>query len=109
MKGIDKMIKAENIHNEEDVKIILDLIKPYNKYLDTIDEYSVEYEDMCFNIQEQFGEIFEALNIGEMKITNKNMMLSDLMCMRTWDYLKGKISFKNLIKELKKDYSKREI
>lgn len=102
------MVSAKLIKNEQHIKDILDSLKPYNKYLNTISTDSFEYENICEKIQEQFCEIYEALNISKMKLVAGNLATVDLMNFTMWNYLKNKISFENLLKKLKKYYSSKE-
>lgn len=103
-----RKIKAENIKNEEVVKLILDSLIPVNQYLDKIGEDSFEYENICEEVQEQFCEILEALNLYLMIYSNKNIAVTDLMIFKMWDYLREEIKFYELIKYLKKEYKRRD-
>lgn len=103
-----RKVKAENIKNEDVVKIIMDNMIPINKYLDLIDEDSFEYENICDNVQEQFNEILEGLNLHLMKYTNTNICIVDLMLLKMWDYLREETTFDSLMKYLKDEYEKRD-
>jgi predicted rRNA methylase YqxC with S4 and FtsJ domains len=103
-----RIIKAKDMKSRDDVKIILDSMIPVNEFLDTISENSIEYEDICFNVQIQFSEIYEALGVEIMKITSKNLAIANLMSFRMWDYLRGEVSFDDLLAYLKKEYESRE-
>lgn len=103
-----RKIKAENINSKEMVKLILDNLKPINKYLDEIGEESWEYENLCEDIQEQFCEILDYLNMSTMKYTNNNIFITDMMNFALWDYLKEEITFKKLINKLEQHYNARE-
>ena len=104
-----RKIKAKNIKSNDVVKLILDDLKPINEYLDEISEGSWEYEDLCEDIQEQFCEILDYLNMSTMMYTNNNIFITDMMNFVLWDYLKEEITFEELINKLEQYYSSREI
>lgn len=104
-----RIMKAENIKNLWDVEMTLNMLKPTNDYLDTIDEYSYEYDDICEYVQKQFCEILDALNLNIVKLTLTNIAIGNIMNMFLWDYLKGEITFDELIDELNKQYEVREV
>ena len=99
--------KAENITSNEMVKVILDSLVSTNEYLNTIDEGSFEYENICENVQDQFSEIYEFLNIHLMSFNNHNFFIADLMNFKMWDYLREEVAFDSLIDYLNSEYSKR--
>lgn len=97
------MIKANNITNLQVVKMVLDIIKPINKYIDTLEEDDVEYELLCEKIEEQFCEIEKSL-IGKEKFTEENRVKAMMRMEVYWDYLKSDIDFDELL-ECLKEYS----
>lgn len=101
------MIKAEQIKTKEDIILILDYLKPYNKMIDDLgfEEDTLEYENACEQIAKYLWEIDEAL-VGLQQVNTKNLADVDIRMMSYWNYLKGKISEKKLFKTLKK-YSNR--
>lgn len=101
--------KAKTINSKEMMKLILDNLKSINEYLDIIGEESWEYEDLCQEIQEQFCEILEYLNMSTMKYTNHNIFITDMMNFALWDYLKEEITFRELINKLEQHYDSRDI
>jgi hypothetical protein len=103
------LIKANKIKNIEMIKMIMDDLIAINEYLDYIGESNQRYEDICSNVQEQFNEILESMNIQLMKITNTNMDITSIMLAIMWDYLRKEIEFDDLINRLKAEYSKRDI
>lgn len=103
------LIKANKIINIEMIKMIMDDLIAINEYLDYIGENDQRYEDICSNVQEQFNEILESMNIQLMKITNTNMAITSIMLALMWDYLLKEIEFDDLINRLKAEYSKRDI
>jgi hypothetical protein len=96
------MIHANQITNLQIVKRILDGLKPYNSYINTLNENSYEYEDMCENITFQLCEIEEVL-IGKEKYNSENIARADIRIMSYWKYLNGKISFEKLLKNLNEE------
>lgn len=104
-----RKIKSENIKSKDMVRLILDNLKPINEYLDEIGEESWEYEDLCKDIQEQFCEILDYLNMSTMPYTNHNIFTTDIMNFALWDYLKEELTFEELINKLEQYYNSREI
>lgn len=96
------MTKANQITNLQIVKETLDDLKPKNKYIDNFVENSYEYEGLCEEVGEQLCEIDEAL-IGKEMINLDSMARADIRMTAYWDYLKGKIDFKKLMKILKEE------
>lgn len=99
-------IQAENIKNKNQVKSILDYLKPINKYIDTLDEDDSRYEYLCEKVEEVYLEIDEAL-IGCEEFTKENMANATIRRMIYWDYIKGNISWNKFVSEIKKYSSKK--
>lgn len=99
-------VQAENIKNKNQVKSILDSLKPINKYIDTLDEDNSRYEYLCEKVEEVYLEIDEAL-IGCEEFTKENMENATIRRMIYWDYIKGNISWDKFVSEIKKYSSKK--
>lgn len=99
-------VQAENIKNKNQVKSILDSLKPINKYIDTLDEDNSRYEYLCEKVEEVYLEIDEAL-IGCEEFTKENMANATIRRMIYWDYIKGNISWDKFVSEIKKYSSKK--
>lgn len=99
---MSKIIKSENITNDEIAQWVLNNLKPYNQYLDTISEDSCEYEDLCEKVNDQFIEIEEYFTHKSKmhKCNNKNCAVVDMVLFEFWKYLKGKIKFSTLKKNV---------
>jgi len=98
-----RKILADNIRTKETVKYILDSLKPYNEYIDTLNENSFEYENECERVAGHYLEIDEAL-CGTEIITDESLYKADLRCFAYWAYIREEITWKQLVKQLK-DYS----
>lgn len=103
------MIKvlAKDIKNKNQVKFILDSLKPINEYIDTLDEDSSKYEHFCEKVEEVYLEVDEAL-IGCEEFTKENIINAEVRRMIYWNYIKGDISWNEFISEIKK-YSSKEL
>lgn len=99
-------VQAENIKNKNQVKSILDSLKPINKYIDTLDEDDSRYEYLCEKVEEVYLEIDEAL-IGCEEFSEENIANATIRIMIYWDYIKGNISWDKFVSEIKKCSSKK--
>lgn len=101
------MIRANDIKNEEQAKYILDQLKDINTGVENYSHDSFEYENMCENIQEQFIEVLEYLElIRAEKITAESLAKADLIVMIVWDYLKTEDSSIERYNRMKNDILK---
>ena len=104
-----KMRTTIKLNKMEDVKLLLDLLKPANQNIDLFyDEDTFEYEEACEAIAEYFYEIEEFL-IGGEELNSRNLCNVDIRMMAYWDYLKEEIDFNELKDILREHSSKRNI
>jgi hypothetical protein len=94
-------ILAKDIKNKEIIKYILDLLKPMNEYIDTLEEDSFEYNQCCDKIADHYLEIDEAL-FGCELITQKSTSNAMLRSFTYWAYIKGEINWNTFVKRIKK-------
>ena len=99
-------ILAEDIKNKNQVKFILDSLKPINKYIDTLEEDGFEYENLCEEVEEVYLEVDEAL-VGCEEFSKENIANATIRRMICWDYIKGNISWDKFVSEIKKYSSKK--
>lgn len=95
------LINSKEITNTNILNYLLEKLKLENKKIESMYEFSDTYEAACFFVQLQMSEIIDYY-FGKHKIYENKLYLIDMMGMTFWDYLKGDISFKKLMKELKK-------
>lgn len=93
------MIKSKDILNNEHIKFILDSLKPTEKYINTLNEDSFEYETLCEKVGDQLCEIDEYL-FEKTLINDHYIILADIRIMLYWDYLQSKLSFTKLLNKL---------
>lgn len=91
---------AKDIKTKETIKYILDMLKPYNSYIDTLVEGSFNYGSACEKISDQLCEIDEAL-CGFEKVDDTSLCNANIRMFSYWDYLKNEIDFDELIDNLK--------
>lgn len=96
------MRRIIKINNLNDVKEILDSLKPMENYISTLDENSFEYEDLCERVEDVLIEIEKAL-IGKQEYNMSNLAKCDIRIFSYWQYLGNKMTFKKLMKELKEN------
>jgi hypothetical protein len=100
-------ILAKDIQTKEMVKFILNSLKPMNEYINTLDESSFEYEHLCEKVEEHYLEVDEAL-IGNELYNQKNIINADIRRMIYWNYIKGEITWKEFVSEIK-EYSNKSL
>lgn len=100
-KGFKLYSAKYDIEDVSDVVSILNKLKVENKAIDKLDKNSKEYETRCFFVQLQFSEIFDFFFFKH-KVYENKLYLVDMIVVTFWDYLKGKISYKRLMKDLNK-------
>lgn len=92
------MIYAKNITDLNHVKDILDNIR--NNVVACESIYGNVPEEVLENITFQLCEIEEFI-IGPQKYTVTNIANSDLRMMGYWEYIDGKCSFWDMVREMK--------
>jgi len=95
-----RLIKSEQITSFNIIKDILDSLKPTEEYINTLEENSYEYENMCEKVQLYLNEIEDAL-VGKQEYNMHNLARLDSRLYAYWRYLGNKLTFSNLVKELK--------
>lgn len=94
------MIYAKDITDLNYVKYILDNIRNNVVAYESI--YGGVEEEVSEEITFQLCEIEEFI-IGPQKCTATNIAKSDLRMMKYWQYIDGKYSFWDMIREIKED------
>ncbi|MDU6975891.1 MAG: hypothetical protein E6370_16520 [Clostridiales bacterium] len=96
------MVKSENFKDLKHAQNLLDKLKLEIKQMEEIwGEDSIEFEDYCENVTFQLCEIDEFI-LGEELISPKTLMYANVRMMTYWRYLQENMSFKELMKELRK-------
>ncbi|WP_026478221.1 hypothetical protein [Alkaliphilus transvaalensis] len=94
------MIYAKDITDFNHVKGILDSIR--NNVVACESMYGKVSEEVLENITFQLCEIEEFI-IGPQKYTETNIINSDLRMMGYWEYIDGKCSFLDIVREMKEN------
>lgn len=83
----------------------LERLKEVAQYLDRIAEGSYEYESLCEQVVEAFGEITELLLKGrKIKLSFETMHESMFLEMAFWSYIEGALTFDTLLERVMKYY-----
>lgn len=95
---------AKDIKTKDDIKLLLDMLKPFNSYIDTLIECSLNYELSCEKVSDQLCEIDKAL-CGFEKVDDTSLCNANMRMFSYWDYLKNEIDFNELLNNLKDNSS----